>query len=72
MFSRRQRTKQLTNLIFKRNDELIEIFETQFEVRILIRSIFESRFFLLQLTTNVQNFVFLTENVNMIDALIKD
>ena len=71
MSLRRQRTKQFTNFIFEKIDELIKIFEIQFEIKISIRSIFESRSFFSQSTTNVQNFVFLSKNVKMFDV-IKD
>ena len=71
MSSCRQRTKQLTNLILERIDELIEILEIQFEVKISIRSTFESRSFFFQSTTDVQNVVFLSKNVNMLNV-IKD
>ena len=72
MFLRRQRTKKLTSFIFERNDELNKISEIQFEVKISIQSIFESKSFFSQFTTNVEKIVFFfSKNVNMID-IIKD
>ena len=59
----------VTNLIFEKIDELIEIFEIQLEIKILIRSIFESKSFFSQLITNDQNFVFLSKNENMFDVI---
>ena len=61
--------KQLNNFTFKRIDELFEISETQFIVRISIRFIFESKSFLSQFTTNVQNVVSISKNVNIIDVI---
>ena len=69
MLSRRKCTKQLNNFTFKRIDELFEILKIQFIVKISIRFIFESKSFFFQFTTNVQNAVFLSENVNMIDVI---
>ena len=69
MFSRRQRTKQLTNFVFERIDKLIEILEIWFEVKILIRSIFEVKSSFFQSTINVQNVAFLSKNENIFDAV---
>ena len=71
MSSRKQNTKQLNNLTFERVDALFEVSETQSIVKISIRFIFESESFFSQFITNsmtdVQNTVFLSKNVNMID-----
>ena len=76
MFSRRQRTKQLNNLTFERIDQLFEISKTQSIVRISIRFNFESKSFSFQFIinsiTDVQNTVFLSENIDIDMNLIDD
>ena len=69
MFSRKQRTKQLNSLIFEKIDKLFKISKTQSIIQISIQSIFESKSSLSQLTTDVQNAVFLSKEVNMIDVI---
>ena len=69
MSSRRQRTKQFNNLILERIDKLFEISKTQSIIKISIRFIFESKSFFVQFTIDVQNVVFLSKNVNMIDVI---
>ena len=70
MFSRRQRTKQFNNLTLERIDALFEISKIQSIVRILIRFIFESKSSFFQSMSDVQNVVFLSKNVKMIDNVI--
>ena len=75
MSSRKQRTKQLNSLTFKRVDQLFEISETQSIVKIFIRFIFESKLSFSQFMTDsitvsmtdVQNTVSFSEDINMID-----
>ena len=69
MFSRSQRTKQFNNLTFERIDELFEISEIQFIIKISIRFMFESKLFFFQFTTDVQKSVSFSENVNIIDVI---
>ena len=72
MFSRRQHTKQSNNFTFERVDQLFEVSEIQSIVRIFVRFIFESKSFLFQSMTNVQNTVSLSENININMNLFDD
>ena len=54
---------------FERIDESVEISKIQFIIKISIQLIFESKLFFSQFTTNVQNAVFLSKNVDMIDVV---
>ena len=71
MSLRRQRTKQFNNLTLERIDALFEISKIQSIIKISIRFIFETKSSFSQSITdsmtNVQNAVFLSKNVNMID-----
>ena len=69
MPSRKQRTKQLNSLTFKRIDALFEISKTQSIVRISVRFIFESKSssfqFITESMTDVQNTVSLSEDIDI-------
>ena len=71
MSLRKQRTKHFNSFTFERIDVLFEISETQSIVKISIRFIFESKStffqFIIDFITNVQNTVFHSKNVNIID-----
>ena len=70
MSSRKQHTKQFNSFTFERIDALFEISKIQSIIKISIRFIFEFKSSFSQSMTNVQNVVFLSKNVNMIDDVI--